>query len=168
MPGGKVGGECRQRTLALTFCDALRRGMGAAREKEVPMSTLSLPQVLLPALPRRPAPRLCAWRARLPPGWRAHVVPPRAFCHYREHEMAAERVLGYDAEGQPCYTAYRFSLIEPRSDDGEAFYVVLAYGEELMAWRLDDACWLVWREIWSEECCDAARGFYSLARAMPR
>ena len=110
----------------------------------------------------------CPWQAHLPLTWRERVVAPLELRRYRDQEIAAERVLGYDAAGRPCYTAYRFSLTEPRSDDGEEFYAVLAYGEALAAWRLADGRWLVWREIRAEESCHEARSFYSLVQEMPR
>ena len=109
-----------------------------------------------------------SWLEHLPAEWRALVVAPLELRRYQDYEMAAARVVGYDADDKPCYTAHRFSLTEPRSDDGEEFYTVLAYGEELAAWRLRDERWLVWREIRAEEECAQARSFYSLAQAMPR
>ncbi|MDR3323885.1 MAG: hypothetical protein LBS89_06755 [Zoogloeaceae bacterium] len=109
-----------------------------------------------------------SWQTHLPPEWRSQVDPPLELRHYQDYEMEASRVVGYDADDKPCYTAYRFSLLEPRSDDGEEFYTVLAYGESLAAWRLRDERWLIWREIRTEEDCAQARSFYSLAQEMPR
>ncbi|MDR1936605.1 MAG: hypothetical protein LBS49_13700, partial [Candidatus Accumulibacter sp.] len=87
---------------------------------------------------------------------------------YRDHEIAAERYVGYDKDGNPCFTAYRFGFFEPRSDDDEAFYTVLAYGESLAAWRLRDERWLIWRETRSEENCGEAKSFYRIGKEMPR
>lgn len=108
------------------------------------------------------------WLARLPASWRDQVEPPWAFCQYRDEELAAVRVVGSDIDDEPCYTAYRFSIVEPRSDDDETFYRVETYGEELAAWRLRDGRWLIWREIRTEDRLEDARGFYSFANEMPR
>jgi hypothetical protein len=111
------------------------------------------------------------WQTHLPPEWRAQVDAPLEVHRYQDYEMAAERVIGYDADEKPCYTAYRFSLLEPRSDDGREFYTVLTYGEELAAWRLHDERWLVWRKIHARgerRENDQARSFYCLAQEMPR
>lgn len=110
----------------------------------------------------------CTWQEHLPREWRELVVAPLVLRRYRDYEMAADRVVGEDGEGRACYTAHRFMLTEPRSDDGEEFYAVLTYGEELAAWRLRDERWLVWREERAEERCEQARSFYCLAQEMPR
>lgn len=109
-----------------------------------------------------------SWQEHLPQEWRELVIAPLDLRRYQDYEMAADRVVGYDADDKPCYTSHRFSLTEPRSDDGEEFYTVLAYGEELAAWRLRDERWLVWREIHADEDCQSARSFYTLAQGMPR
>jgi hypothetical protein len=108
------------------------------------------------------------WQKHLPPKYLALVIAPLDIHRYRDYEMAAERYVGDDEDGKPCFTAHRLGLFESRSDDGEEFYSVLAYGESLAAWRLRDDRWLIWREIISEENCDEARSFYCLAQEMPR
>ncbi|MDR2164623.1 MAG: hypothetical protein LBO79_03135 [Zoogloeaceae bacterium] len=108
------------------------------------------------------------WRARLPAAWRALADPPLELRRYRDEELAAERMVGYDADGNACYTAHRFCIVEPRSDDDETFYAVVTYGEELAAWRLIDERWLIWRRIRTEESPEDARGFYSLSEEIPR
>jgi hypothetical protein len=120
------------------------------------------------SLRARPAREDSSWQRYLPPEWRAQVEAPLELRHYQDYEMAAERVVGYDADDKPCYTAYRFSLMEPCSDDGREFYSVLTYGEELAAWRLRDERWLVWRQIRAREENAKARSFYCLAQNMPR
>jgi hypothetical protein len=111
------------------------------------------------------------WLAHLPAEWRDLVDPPWEFRQYQDDQgeaLAAVRVVGYDVDGQPCYTAHRVDFIEPRSDDDEVFYTVVTYGEELAAWRLRDERWLIWREIRTEENQEDARSFYSLSQEMPR
>jgi hypothetical protein len=108
------------------------------------------------------------WLHRLPVVWRTQVEPPWEFHQYHDEELGAVRVVGSDIDGQPCYTTWRFSLIEPRSDDDETFYSVEAYGEELAAWRLHDERWLIWREIRTEETPESGHSFYSFSATMPR
>ncbi|ADC61816.1 hypothetical protein [Allochromatium vinosum] len=86
------------------------------------------------------------WSTRLPLEWHDRVVPPSAFRVFREFEVQARRVLGYDASGQLCYSAHDYQLFDPRSDDDEDFYPALTYGESVTAWRLTDGRWLVHRQ----------------------
>ncbi|MDR2364750.1 MAG: hypothetical protein LBD68_02705 [Zoogloeaceae bacterium] len=108
------------------------------------------------------------WREHLPPEYQALIITPLDIRHYRDYEMAAERCIGEDGDGKPCFIAHRFGLFEPRSDDGEEFYVVLIYGESLAAWRLRDDRWLTWHEIRNEESGEEARSFYCFSPEMPR
>lgn len=85
------------------------------------------------------------WLSGLPAAWRDRVVAPGTFRVFREYEVPARRLIGYDEQGQPCYCVYDYRLIDLRSDDDEEFYQALAYGESVTAWRLNDARWLVHR-----------------------
>ncbi len=107
------------------------------------------------------------WSRQLPAEWRDAVEPPLYFDHYSEYEIAAQRSVGYDADDRPCFTAHRFQLTEPASDDDEEFYEIVSRSEEMAAWRLRDGRWLVFRR----ECagpCHPARGFYAFSPDMPR
>ncbi len=107
------------------------------------------------------------WSRHLPAEWRDAVEPPLYFDHYSEYEIAAQRSVGYDADDRPCFTAHRFQLTEPASDDDEEFYEIVSRSEEMAAWRLRDGRWLVFRR----ECagpCHPARGFYAFSTDMPR
>ena len=108
------------------------------------------------------------WHEGLPPEWAAMAIAPLDFRHYREYEMAAERVLGSDEDGAYCYTAYSFRLTEARCDDGEEFYLETVYGETLCAWKLRDERWLIRRVIVRGEDFRHARAFYSFSDTMPR
>ena len=108
------------------------------------------------------------WCAHLPAEWAAMAIVPLDFRHYREYEMAAERVVGCDEDGAYCYTAYRFRLTEERSDDGEEFYLETIYGEIVNAWKLRDERWLIRRVVVRGEDFSHGRGFYSFSERMPR
>lgn len=108
------------------------------------------------------------WAQDLPPDWRAMVVAPLAVDIYRDYEADAVRLIGRDEDERPCFTAHRFVLSEPRSDDGDDFYSVVAYGEALAAWRLRDERWLIFRIVVRDGEVEHGRGFYSFGESMPR
>lgn len=103
----------------------------------------------LPEHPRRAPGEPCCprWQERLPTHWRTQTVPPHSFRVFREHEVAARRVVGNDATGVPCFCAFDYRLIELRSDDDEEHYSALTYEQSLKAWRLQDGRWLVHRRL---------------------
>ncbi|MFD2112603.1 hypothetical protein [Thiorhodococcus fuscus] len=88
-----------------------------------------------------------SWQNALPQEWRDRVVVPQSFRVFREFEIPARRVFGYDQGGTICYSAHDYRLIDVRSDDDEDFYETLAYAESVVAWRLNDGRWLVNRRI---------------------
>jgi len=107
-----------------------------------------------------------SWQKHLPAGWQNATETPLYFKQYSEYEMPAERVLGYDADEQPCFTSHRFLLTTLTSDDGEELYEIVTYREEMAAWRLRDERWLVFRLISTNSY--PPRGFYALSPDMPR
>ncbi len=112
--------------------------------------------------------RLAAsWNNLLPAEWAKLAEPPLHFAHYSEYEIAAERTVGYDADDRPCFTAHRFMLTNPASDDDETFYPVVTHSEEMAAWRLRDERWLIFRKVGNEHS-DPPRVFYSFSQEMPR
>ena len=121
--------------------------------------------------PPRHSDRGCSnvdWAALLPAEWRDQAIAPQEFDTYRDYEMTAERTLGRDDDAHPCYCAFRFQLTEPRSDDDEEFYAVVAYAEAVTAWRLRDGRWLIHRLVARGDSCEQARGFYSFSETMPQ
>ncbi|UCV09411.1 hypothetical protein [Dechloromonas denitrificans] len=115
----------------------------------------------------RQAERPPAWGSHLPDEWLDAVDAPLYFAQYSEYEISADRTVGYDADDQACFTAYRFELTELASDDDEEFYQVVTYSEELAAWRLRDERWLVYRRT-SASDRRSPRGFYAFSQTMPR
>jgi hypothetical protein len=108
------------------------------------------------------------WRRDLPREWAGQVVSPTLFSRFREYEMLAERVVGYEVDDEPCYCAHYFVLNTLRSDDDDEFYLVPGYWERLVAWRLIDGRWLIFRCLSSNEDCAQSRSFFSFADEMPR
>jgi hypothetical protein len=101
----------------------------------------------------------------LPVQWRGMAIVPSELRAYRDYEMAAERVAGWDENGQFCYCCSRFIIAETRSDDDEEFYQVAAYAESRSAWRLRDGLWLIYRVTTRDG--ERGHGFYSLVDHMP-
>lgn len=108
------------------------------------------------------------WRDALPAASRARVIVPLSFSRHSDADMPASRCLGYDAGGQPCYYQHAYTLAALCSDDDEDFHEARAYDEEVRAWRLDDARWLVWRAVRRDQDRRGRRAAYSDADHMPR
>lgn len=111
------------------------------------------------------------WQNDLPAPWRAAVVAPLHFRQWRDYEMPALRQIGYDEDDAPCYYRHLFRLETLRVDDMDVFYAALVYGEEVVAWRLRDQRWLVWKVVRQESDggdSGPGRGFYSFSADMPR
>ena len=108
-----------------------------------------------------------AWLDHLPPEWLDAVDPPLYFEQYSEYEIRAERAIGFDADDRPCFTAHRYLLTDLVSDDDDSFYEVVAYCEEMSAWRMRDGRWLVYRRN-SANRGGEPRSFYAFSQAMPR
>jgi hypothetical protein len=108
------------------------------------------------------------WSACLPAAWRAMAEAPLHIVEHREYEMAASRWLGYDADERLCYYAHHYLIEACRSDDDEEFYLAVAGGETLQAWRLRDERWLIYRQPVADDHPSPKRGFYSFSMEAPR
>jgi hypothetical protein len=107
------------------------------------------------------------WLEHLPDEWLDAVEVPLYFEQYSEYEINAERAVGYDADDRPCFATHRFLLTSLVSDDDEEFYEVVAYAEEMVAWRMRDERWLVYRRN-SANQGGQPRSFYAFSAEMPR
>jgi len=108
-----------------------------------------------------------AWLEHLPDEWLEAIEVPLYFEQYSEYEINAERAVGYDADDRPCFATHRFLLTSLVSDDDEEFYEVVAYAEEMVAWRMRDERWLVYRRN-SANQGGQPRSFYAFSAEMPR
>ena len=107
------------------------------------------------------------WSACLPTQWRTMAEAPLRIVEHREYEMAASRWLGYDAHDRLCYYAHQYLIEASRSDDDEEFYLAVAGGETLQAWRLRDERWLIYRQPITDDNPSPKRGFYSFSLEPP-
>ena len=112
--------------------------------------------------------RSVRWWDDLDVSSKVQVVAPMRFDLFREYEMAAERIVGYDENEEPCYCAFRHVLTELRSDDDEVFYEAPTHAESLTSWRLRDERWLVFRNIVGSCERGTAYSFFTFSEAMPR
>lgn len=108
-----------------------------------------------------------SWDRFLPAGWSSAVDPPLYVEHYREYEIAAQRSVGYDADDRPCFTAHEFTLTRSQAAGDAPPREVIAYAEEMAAWRLHDQRWLVFR-LTRNDPGGLPRSFYALSPEMPR
>ncbi|WP_290868452.1 hypothetical protein [Aquabacterium sp.] len=107
------------------------------------------------------------WQARLPPNWKDQVVGPLWVQVHRDHDVGAERWMGYNEDDQPCYCRYRFVISRQEVQPGEPDRR-LSYCEDLTAWLLRDGRWVIHREILSQAERPTSYSFYSLSERMPR
>ena len=119
------------------------------------------------ACPVRELPSI-PWRQDLPLSLTALVVAPIRFKVAQEYEMAADCTKGYDQRNDPCYCAFRYVRTRLRSDDDEVFYETPVYAEMLTSWRLEDARWLIFREIIGNFERGDVHRYFSLSETMPR
>lgn len=119
-------------------------------------------------LPRLLAPHEHEWRAGLPGDLRDAVAVPAVFERALEYEMPAERILGRDAAGQPCYCSYHCVQTDLCCEDGEVFVEDLSFAEQLCAWRLADGGWLVRRSVTTGDRPELERVEYRRSESMPR
>ena len=109
-----------------------------------------------------------AWAEGLPPDWADQVVAPQRFDLAAEYEAMADRCLGLDAEGRPCYCAYRYVRTALRSDDDEIYFEAPVYAETLLGWRLADGRWLARRQTIASFDSGWVRTQLYFSEGMPR
>jgi hypothetical protein len=107
------------------------------------------------------------WQALLPANWKDQVIGPLWVNVHRDHEVGAERWLGFNEDEQPCYCRYRFVIAQRDQTPGEAERR-LSYCEDLTAWLMRDGRWLIHRKILSQAARPTSYSFYSLSERMPR
>ncbi len=106
------------------------------------------------------------WQKDLPDQWVKDVVVPQTFEIHIEYEIHADRVIGQDEKGFPCYSAQEYCLLDLCCDD-ELIFETVVYGEQIQAWKLVDNRWLVRHAVMmhdrDDECIQ-----HSIRPDMPR
>lgn len=108
------------------------------------------------------------WRAGLPREFDSTVLPPQLFELAIDYEVAAERILGRDAAGEPCYCSYQCVLTDLCCEDGDVFFEAPSFSESLRAWRLATGQWLVRRAVTTPDDPELERIEYRRSETMPR
>jgi len=120
---------------------------------------------------RRRAEALYAWKAGLPGRWVGSVIVPAYFVRYREYEIRAERIVGFEYEDQPCYCEHRVDFGSLESGAPAAVPAAGGapqYWEHSSAWRLVDGHWLILKRLRSGTDVAQVQEFFCLAGQMPR
>jgi hypothetical protein len=82
------------------------------------------------------------WMEQLPTEFTARVVAPVRFEYHVDSSAHAERIIGFDANNNKCYSLHAFMLIEEGFDIEEMPIRIETYYERVVAWSLQDGQWL--------------------------
>ena len=89
------------------------------------------------------------WKELLPDEYRDRLIVPQSFEYHRDVSAGAEKIIGFDAEGERCFSYHCFVLSEERFDADEFPLTIDTYYERAAAWRLLHGMW-----IRSKSFCD--------------
>lgn len=89
------------------------------------------------------------WEQLLPTEYRTRVVTPVRFEHHRDSIANAEKIIGFDAMGERCFTCHAYTLTEEGFDADEFPLLIDVYYERVAAWRLQHGIW-----VRSKSYCD--------------
>lgn len=84
-----------------------------------------------------------SWRQGLPRDCFDLVVPPRRFRTHRDEEASAQKLNGFDADGQRCFVRHDHTLVIEGFDIDEMPITVAVRHERRTAWRLHSGQWLL-------------------------
>ena len=83
-----------------------------------------------------------AWREELPDSFGLLVVTPQRFERHEDAPAHAQKIVGLDASGRPCYLRHTHTLTVERFDIDEFPLEVAVLRERRFAWRLASGRWL--------------------------
>jgi hypothetical protein len=82
------------------------------------------------------------WNQLLPQEYLNRVIQPTAFEHHTEPSVNAEKIIGADSDGKPCFYYHRFTLTDEGFDIDEFPILIDVYFERVVAWRLNQGQWV--------------------------
>ncbi len=82
------------------------------------------------------------WEKQLPREYLDHVIHPVGFEYHTEPTANAERVIGFDSQGDRCFYFHSFVLAEECFDIDELPIQIDIYYERVIAWRLRQGRWI--------------------------
>lgn len=111
------------------------------------------------------------WTRDLPSGQAGLAGSPLRFERFSEPEVRAEKVLGYDVNGEVCYYRHAYALTESYLDEDDLPCESEVFYETVTAWRLADRRWLTYLRQGGEQglCGDRLRPpRYAVVNQRPR
>lgn len=78
----------------------------------------------------------------LPAEFRPNIINPISFEEHHEPSLLADKVIGYDENGNKCFYYHTFTLTEECFDIDEFPLLVKVYYERVVAWRHTNGQWL--------------------------
>ena len=88
------------------------------------------------------------WKEMLPNEFRGCVVRPTAFEYHTEPSVSANKIIGFDKDGNRCFYFQSFILTEEGFDIDEFPINIEVYYERVVAWRLNQGRWSISNVIW--------------------
>lgn len=85
---------------------------------------------------------MSTWTEFLPREYQNSVISPKTFVHHTEPSVSADKIIGYDAAGTPCFYFHSFLLMEEGFDVDEFPILINAYYECVVAWRHWQGQWI--------------------------
>jgi hypothetical protein len=110
-----------------------------------------------------------SWRAGLPVKFRRDIRVPVQFEVFEDEGSGARRIVGYDADGCPCFARATAAIERLASEDDEDYYLVPSLIVRRDCWRLADGRWLgVERENAAPGACKTVATRCSITPTQPR
>lgn len=110
-----------------------------------------------------------SWRAGLPVKFRRDIRVPVRFELHADEASGARRVVGYDANGNPCVARATAAIERLASDDDEDYYLAPSLIVRRACWRLADGRWLgMERENAAPGACKTVATRCSITPTQPR
>jgi hypothetical protein len=85
---------------------------------------------------------LDSWKNQLPSEYSNQVIRPVAFERNTEPSVNADKIIGFDAQGKPCFYYHTYTLTEEGFDIDEFPILINVYFEQVAAWRILDGQWV--------------------------
>ncbi|CAG0951171.1 hypothetical protein MTYP_00199 [Methylophilaceae bacterium] len=83
-----------------------------------------------------------SWDHLLPSEYCNRVVQSNAYRQYTDDYANAEKIIGFDDNGERCFYYHAFTITEEGFDIDEFPILIDAYYECVVAWRLREGKWV--------------------------
>jgi hypothetical protein len=82
------------------------------------------------------------WKAFLPQEYSKLAIKPIAFERNTESSVSADKIIGFDAQGNGCFYYHSYTLTEEGFDIDEFPILIDVYFERVVAWRIAGGQWI--------------------------